>query len=415
MAKRQRPDQRLGPLLEATPEKENKAPLTGVSEDTARDTQILNAVGVRLKREQYYGRVPLFVIGAGISSLMVPLLREIGSWLNGALQNKGVPEGFEWIMSHAASVEANDATRREAAEFFSALQTEQAFRPIWRDFSAGFLATGLELQSDRWPNGRFEGLCSAKSTPAHRVIADLLWVSKAYAVSLNFDGLTHMALQECDSTGDGSGGLSLHTVQQLEDYFTADTKEFIPAVIKIRGDVFFAKCERPSCPLFNAEYPLDRILSQNDASAILKCPVCSRSSLQLQFSFPGYRAKEEAAHPMLWATRRFLADRIAAIIIIGLSGRWDRYLLRFLFDMAVERRLPVIDVKPRPWKPNQDEFIDHFRTLYYPSIPAFDPNDPRHPSIAPLYYRSFMDADVFTASLKPFLYSLGSTVKDTVS
>lgn len=336
--------------------------------------QALTFVQQRLQQEQIYGHIPLFILGAGVSYGVVPLLRDIGWWLQAQLKESKLPPIQEWVLNHARAIASDLATRREAAEFFSALQRpEEPFHNIWSKFSEGFLVAGLDFDPAKGEE-RFPGLCSSdvKPTYAHEGLADMLSHSRAHVVSLNFDGLTRVALKEA-----GHGGLALHSEEQVAKYFAAATEKFIPAVIKVRGDVFYAKCENASCPLSYTEYPLDRIMFEAKAKfeakaySPLLCPICSNTNLRLQFSFPGYRAKEEAAHPMLWTTRRFLASRLSAIIILGLSGRWDRYLLQFLFDLARERGLLIVDVKPES---ETSKFIDNFRAAYYPSIDRVTPN-----------------------------------------
>ncbi|MBD0372148.1 MAG: hypothetical protein ICV60_15005 [Pyrinomonadaceae bacterium] len=360
---------------------------------------VMSIVRKRLQHQRKYGRIPLFILGAGISNGVVPLMSDIGEWLHAKLleEESDIQEDQKWVMNHARAIASNTATRRQAAELFYALQEQtrqrhaEPFHTIWRDFSQGFLVNGLELNKDKWPE-KFPGLRSEKVKPtkAHEKLAQMLSEPRAYVVSLNFDGLTRMALSNL-----GQGGLAVHSEEDLRTYFTADTGEFIPIVIKVRGDVFYAQCEGDSCPLSHTEYPLDRFVSEeNDPEKQhpLRCPICSRDTLRLQFSFPGYRAKEEAAHPMLWTTRRFLGSRLSAIIILGLSGRWDRYLLRFLFDFARERELLVVDVNPS----EQDNFLNSFRSTYYSSIPKLDgPNGMASVKDEAAFVRIHMKANEF--------------------
>lgn len=371
-----------------------------VSSNHSREIEnVMSVVRKRLQHQRKYGRVPLFILGAGISNGVVPLMSDIGWWLHGRLskEESNIPKDEIWVVDHARAIASNNATRRQAAELFYALQEQtrqrhaDPFHKIWRDFSQGFLVNGLELNKDKWRE-KFPGLRSknVKPTKAHEKLAQMLAEPRAYVVSLNFDGLTRMALSNLEQ-----GGLAVHSEEDLRIYFTADTGEFIPGVIKVRGDVFYAQCEGDSCPLSHTEYPLDRFVSEEndpERQQPLRCPICSRDTLRLQFSFPGYRAKEEAAHPMLWTTRRFLGNRLSAIIILGLSGRWDRYLLRFLFDFARERDLLVVDVNPG----EQDNFLNSFRSTYYSSIPKLDePDSIVSAGNEAAYVRVHMKADEF--------------------
>jgi hypothetical protein len=127
------------------------------------------------------------------------------------------------------------------------------------------------------------------------------------------------------------------------------------------------------------------------------CPNCSASELWLQFDFPGLRIKEEAAYPTLSSARRFLGPRISSIVTVGLSGRWDRYMLHFLLDLAIERRLLFIDVNHSP-----SSFIDDFRHLYYPSLQQW--NTAPTAQVPPVYCHIPLKADEFFEFIKKNWY-----------
>jgi NAD-dependent SIR2 family protein deacetylase len=341
----------------------------------------------RIRQQRIFGKVPLFILGAGVSKGVVPLLSDIAWWLKQNLNKAGAAPDISWVTEHAEAIVKGQASRRQGAELFSALQDRNGpFISIWRDFSKGLLVGELNFD-----NGfRFSGLCSpnVQPTTSHRILADLLMERSAYVLSLNFDGLTRKAVNIAKSPC-----AVLHNKKNIYTYFSALTGVFTPAVIKIRGDVFYALCTNPACPLSEAPYPIDRLHASSGNPSDLKCPDCSSSDLELQFQFPGYRLKEEEAHPTLWAARRFLAARISAIIIIGFSGRWDRYVLQFLFDLARERDLLIADVKPSD--PSSD-FLDRFRVTYYPSIP-----DVREAPIdQAVFVRIPLDANTFLTTLK---------------
>ena len=339
----------------------------------AADVDIARVKGLcrRLLCARASGKVPLFVVGAGVSEGRVPLLKEIAGWFSAVVNLKGdgrpnvealEPRFGEFLKRLSDGA----ASRADAAEFFSTLQLAR-YSKFWAAFSKAFLLgpqidesiPALKLGRDRKD---FDGLLVAEFSDAHGGLARMLQAREAHVLSLNFDGLTVRAL-----TKNHGSGVALHTRQQVRAYFSATKGHFVPAVIKVRGDVFYAKCSEPMCPASNEEHPLDRLSDHGGGTPVLRCPACGRSTVVLQFSFPGFRVKEEAAYPILWEARRFLAQRLSAIIILGLSGRWDRYLLDFLFDLAVERGLVVADVKPLG---SDGAVIDSFRETYYPSCRA---------------------------------------------
>lgn len=308
-------------------------------------------------------RFPLFVLGSGISYGVVPPLKALVSWLRDNLPDTAA----EGLRNQAQKLSDGQGPRRDAAEFFHALQQPDFDKP-WRDFSKGFLTDGLVFSNGIWRETRFEGMLkkAIKPTDAHGWLASLMHEGRAHALSLNFDGLTHKALCEpLAEGGDHRHGLVLHRTEDVRRYYCGRDEQFIPAVIKVRGDVFYAKCGNQACPQSREGHPLDRLGPQCGDS--LRCPICNEESLRLQFSFPGFRAKEEVAYPMLWEVRRFLGGRVSAIIMVGISGRWDRYLLDFLFDFAQERQLLLVDAKRSGG--DDSNLIRSFQQLYYPSVP----------------------------------------------
>jgi NAD-dependent SIR2 family protein deacetylase len=360
------------------------------------EEKMVEALCNRLRVVRTSGKVPLFVLGAGISADRVPLLKDIADWF---LTVEGMPETErpgdsrlnDRLMSFLKGLSVGDASRADVAELFSTLQwtSNCKYSKLWRRFSKAFLMgpqpkehiPSLKIGSDK---KEFIGLLKAKSTNAHRSLAEMLCTQEAHLFSLNFDGLTVKALiDKCDK------GIALHTRQQVRAYFSATEGDFVPSVIKVRGDVFYATCAEPACPASNEEHPLDRLSDHKE----LMCPACGQDTVVLQFSFPGYRVKEEVAYPILWEARRFLAQRLSAIIIIGLSGRWDRYLLDFLFDLAIERGLVVADVNPEQ---EEEAVIDSFRQTYYPSCKLVAQPSLLEPT-GPCYLRIHTDADTFFA------------------
>lgn len=367
--------------------KRDPAPLFGL-----RSSEESESLTSYLTGTKAYGRTPLVVLGAGISYGKVPLLRQIGFWFLRKFHERPLPPKAQWLTSHATAIGSGAATRREAAEFFSTLQLPtQPFEELWAEFSSGFLHRGLEFSDPS--NGSiqlFDGLAKRSIVPtsAHSILAKQMLSNDVSVISLNFDGLTHRAI-----TTLGGCAVNLHTASEVDRYFCSTSQLPMPAIIKVRGDVFYARCANLSCPLSVGQYPIDRI-ALDEAANEPHCPSCMNKKLQLQFQFPGYRIKEESAIPVLLAAKRHMYHRISAIIVIGLSGRWDRYMLQFLFSLARDRQVPVIDVKPL--LDQRDEMIVEFKKLYYPS---FSDCVPAHNESRASFLRIQQTADDFLNAL----------------
>ncbi|RJP73048.1 MAG: hypothetical protein C4532_05010 [Candidatus Abyssobacteria bacterium SURF_17] len=376
-------------------------------------SQIEERVG-RLKdfltQERAVEKFPLFVVGAGVSAGRVPFLWEIGAWLLNKLSSEEIRSKIapsdQWILENAEQVAKGAANRRVAAEFWSAIQEDiEPFRTIWEEFSTLLLIGGIPRLNEGADGALmlstvYQGLMSRelKPTEAHFKIAHIVAEGHAYVLSLNFDRLTHKAFDHnSDEKIDAATpAVVCHTAAEVSNYFcsTGSYGKFFPAVFKVRGDVFYARCSNPPCSLSQVDYPLDRIIFEQKDRDVLKCVGCNQKSLRLQFSFPGFRLKEEQAYPLLGELKRFLGLRISTIIIIGLSGRWDRYLLEFLLNWALEMKIPIIDVKPD--LPGND-LINEYRELYFPGIKETEKGIPFGESV---FMRVYSGADAFCSTLE---------------
>jgi len=186
-------------------------------------------------------------------------------------------------------------------------------------------------------------------------------------LSINFDRLVYKYLADQAQT---SEVILIYDERGVEAYFNTVEGRFIPAIFKIRGDAFYVKCMNPMCKHHLTEYPLDIYYDgsyKNEKK--LKCFLCRSDKVKLHLSFPAFSVEEEKmTFRIMEAIGRYIGHRISAVIIIGLSGRWDHYLLRFLFELCYDKGIPLVDVKPR----DRVEPIRHFKEFYYPSIKEVD-------------------------------------------
>lgn len=65
---------------------------------------LIDLVVQRLRQQGIYNRAPLFVLGAGISRDVVPLLKDIGWWLRLKLDAVDLPADYVWVREHAKAI-----------------------------------------------------------------------------------------------------------------------------------------------------------------------------------------------------------------------------------------------------------------------------------------------------------------------
>lgn len=324
-----------------------------------------------LNAEEALSRKPLFVLGAGISAGEVPFLSEMARHLaekieqekeRGSGISQSERESLESLKRLGEKIASNEALRSDAAEFFFTLQGSASRRirnrvkGIWEEFSHDLLSEGT-IRRAGTELLYHKPIQQATPTDCHELIARQLIEQKAWCINFNFDRLTAQAVHKVSPQNRGCA--VLHTQDQVDGYFSAPGESGgLPAVFKIRGDVFYASCTHPGCALRQAPIPLHTFLRTDQSvknrstdglptGRLAKlCPECGTGSLVLELSFPGFRAKEEEAFPLLKKIASYIHHRLSAIIVIGLSGHWDDYILEFLSGIAVRSGIPIVDVKP---------------------------------------------------------------------
>jgi hypothetical protein len=342
------------------------------------------------------GKVPLLVLGAGISAGRVPLIKEIAEWLVDKLKADNVNEPI--LIRHGELIRNGQASRTEGAEFFSTLQdsTNQRLKFIWDTFCQRLVLGELEL-----PNRQFAGLyrLTKDDDPArillkspsfaHKGIAAFLMEGGCRVLNLNYDPLLLLGMdwiQEkrlkestrspTDVNAEARSKLiTLYTAQEVKAYFSSQDRQFQPSITNARGDVFYVYCNNTRCPKFRIDLSLDLHRDINDQDNIFLCPTCRMKSLKLQMAFPGYQTKEQLVQPVLEELWNFIRTSTSAVIVIGLSGQWDPYVLEAIFNWGLENIIPIIDVKPAGTKGSDDVddpnlYFERFRARFFPSIPT---------------------------------------------
>lgn len=349
------------------------------------------------------GKIPLFVLGSGVSAGLVPLLHEMAGVLLDMIQDeKALPDDMKkQLVAKGTLISEGLATRADAAEFFSLLQEseelEKNSKGIWQKFCGLLLYDGLTV--DRV---KYTGLVQpVKTSKAHNAIGKMVAVGACHVLNLNYDPLLYVAMKELRLDYGERKNLNLialHSAEDIARYYSSSSKEFQPAVVNARGDVFFARCANPLCPKFRQDQTLDYASARPSWDEYRVCPICHLDSLRVHLSFPGYEAKEQLVIPLLNQYRYFVADQTSILITIGLSGQWDPHLLEILFRWALDYRLHLLDVRLPPQKGGEEPF-EQFRRRYFPEACYHRIN-----SDADHFMEMFMQTvrPVFTRNMKEF-------------
>lgn len=389
------------------------------------DGQLANVCIRLLEHGFHVGKVPLFVLGAGISSKRVPFITQMAERLVSLIRDSAVtPTTVKKILiQQGEAIQAGRASRSDAAEFFSTCQSgarEDAMVPVWSQFCQELALDGLPTSSGNFTglfrlDKQFSETSDQKSfsgpSTAHVAIASFLVARACHVLNLNYDPLLLLAMSSLrdasalDPLPDAFHIIPLHTSHDIRTYYSSPSVNYQPSIVNARGDIFYARCTNSRCPEFGKDRSLDSRFATSHNSEVFRCTSCHLISVKLQLSFPGYETKERLVQPILSQLREFLGFKTSAIIPLGLSGRWDPYLLSELFEWSVAYRIPIIDVKPDKPSASIPTSFEGFRRRYFPSIPT------SLTSSGPFYKQWTSTADDFMMWLHPAVVAT-NTYKD---
>ncbi len=304
-------------------------------------------------------RVPVIVIGAGVSAgAGVPTMNDVHKYLAERIGNPPRDTGAE-VAGHLLETLRSDQTvapRSVAVRLYRLLQAGQDkdLTNIWAKF-------GSDLLDGQIKQGG-KALSKVEPTGAHKWAARLALSGRAIVVSLNYDGLTRSAIRQLAPTfKDRAEPRILSDEHSIRLFFTGEeSKPRVTAipVIKFRGDVFHAVCENGRCPSCSKLQPLYELFGgessgkgeaersngrSSSTSALLRCADCDLER-RLQLTFPGVAEKEHQITSAVAALHQFCGNRIAGVIFLGFSGRWDEALTRYLTSRARSLKAPTVSV-----------------------------------------------------------------------
>lgn len=342
-----------------------------------------------IENERKRWRVPLFVMGAGVSVTKVPLMNEIFKYF---CELEGLPEKVK-LDAQKLYNNKQYQSRATASNFFGILQTSENpnIKKAWNKFTKDF----LEGRVKRNTEGLEIPLWELEPTVFHKMVAKQ--VVRDYlpgiCLSLNYDGLTAKAIKEVAINGNKSKinmeklellypCRILTTQEEIMQYYARNSKanDFYQ-IIKLRGDIFNAVCETEGCRYQTKRTPIYEINpTENEANnktpnnksnqnqlpllgssnqskprtssryeKVMKCSGCGNLR-RVEIDFPGYRTKELETNKIIEMIYRFIVPSLSRVVICGVSGNWDYEIVEFLRVCAIERGLKIycLDIEKPP-------------------------------------------------------------------
>lgn len=323
--------------------------------------QKVNSIAHHIVKEHLKGKIPLFIIGSGISMGLKPSKNseeEQKVPTMGKMMEK-LYSLYDTIEIHIPVLDKEDIGKRfkvlkpqlepgrkvdrsNIAGILGYFQEKEYLKNVWTDFNVWLLNNCVN-------EDRNIGILNAEPSIAHDKIAVLYEKVDAFCLTLNFDGLLYRALE----SKYGKEAHSYFTKEQVEKFFTtkkSPKKHY--AEIQVRGDIFFVKCDSLWCEDYDSlceyrhEKPI-RIWQSKDKNLIDL--MCEKNKPMKPFiSFPGTYEKDKEIREILGILWQYLTPKVSCVITIGISGWWDPVLIAFLSDLARERKIPFIDVNMLP-------------------------------------------------------------------
>lgn len=336
----------------------------------------IEEIALRIVDEHQKGKIPLFVIGSGISMDL-----EIPDELKGKVKKMGIPTMDKMIeklyslynrndKDRIPNVDKEDIERRfkkwnqqykqskkvdrsNVGGILGYFQKKEYLQEVWVEFINWLLNRCVNEEQKI-------GIIDALPSQAHEKIAELYEKVNAFCLTTNFDGLFYKALQS-KYKEEEVNIFSYYTREDAERFFTTENirkdkkgenkKDY--AEIQIRGDIFFVECDPAWCDIY------DRCPKRSTKPIRIweskpKPLMCIDDRPQKPFiSFPGTYEKDQEVREIIEVLWQYLAHKVSYVITIGIGGWWDPILTAFLSDLSRERGIPFKDVNISP----EDSYI----------------------------------------------------------
>ncbi|MBD5549571.1 MAG: HD domain-containing protein [Lachnospiraceae bacterium] len=334
---------------------------------------VLSAWADYIVQEDKKGKIPLIIVGAGVSACDVKIQKS--AELEFAWSKKGLPclqqmmmklkelvenaaeessgEGFEELKKHFQIMtdDMRDVNREWLGRTFTLFEKseDEEIKNIWREFCDWFFFSCIEYSEGGKP--QFFGALNTKTSKAAVEIVKMYDSVNAICLSANFDNYINYALTETDGY---RKGVSIFDKEQAERYLKRirrggerfEEKPYNRCVLHANGDVFWLYCSGEKgedyCPNTGIRKPAfgnSAILGPED----LYCDFCG-SPLIATMTMPGTYEKDYNTRIIIESIWKYLSARVSAVISIGISCNWDDVLLKFILQLMKEMDIPLLDI-----------------------------------------------------------------------
>ena len=346
-----------------------------------------------IHKEEKKGRIPLIVVGAGISSsnvvisdkenstnlkglpTLIEMINKIKEYLNEEDEKKDLSNLLEMFSGFDDSNSPPNYIDREwLSKLFTTMENSELeqIRKIWDKFCNWFLFECI--------NGQ-HGAINTLTTTAATEIWKFSMICNALCFSANFDNYLAYNFGKTSETKNKTfHGMSIFSRSIAEQYFKRSSKTLINektpvnnCVFHANGDVFWLSCSGDAtdgfCPKKDKYLPAfswfnlndkDKKISKDD----LVCDICT-SRLHATMTMPGTYKKDHDTRKMIGALWKYVSSRISTVITVGISCNWDDVLLKFIIGLLFENKIPHFNINKKKYDKNKrpEKKIDKIEIL----------------------------------------------------
>jgi HD superfamily phosphohydrolase len=345
---------------------DNNVNNTAINIDDPKMKPVIEKYLQYIHKETKKGRIPLIIVGSGISTsdviisapgdinkkglpTLTEMIHKIREYLMKEKENSEVKELLKLFSGKNEPLPVN-IDREWLAKLFTALENSEndTLKSIWEKFCNWFLLECIDEE---------HGALNTKTSNAALVVSRFSTESGALCFSANFDNYLTFNRKKLSHIEEKLlYGISIFNRTAAEQYFKrtirANKENEINVnnyVLHANGDVFWLSCSGDAtdgyCPKKDIYLPAfnwfskDKEIKKED----LVCDICT-SRLKATMTMPGTYKKDHDIREMIGAIWKYLSPRISTVITVGISCNWDDILLKFITGLLYENKIPHLDI-----------------------------------------------------------------------